>query len=171
MVINGNLEMRNKVQVFGLQRSGTNFLEWSLRNNFDINYQNISSIGNVKGDMWYGKNQSLKHCLPTLEHSDYAIVIWRDYDKWNNSVQRAFPHCNYTKTNWYQYITHSYNFANENYGKVMLVEHKWAVENYETMLKAMGKLFQIELKKDWRQPTNYMNRDGGITMSNSEFRL
>ena len=165
--------MKNKIQVFGLQRSGTNFIEWTLRNNFmDLKYDgSISSIGNVKGDMWFGQNQSLKHCLPTLEHSDYAIIIWRDYDEWITSVNRAFPHCEYRKSDWYRWITYAYNFGMENKGKVMIVEHKWVVQNYEIFLKAVSKLFNTQLKKDWVQPMNYMNRDGGITMGDSEYRL
>ena len=60
-----------KVRVFGLQGSGTNFVEWTVQNNFnglELSIENV--IRNVDGDVHFGKNQNLKHCYP-INDSDF----------------------------------------------------------------------------------------------------
>ena len=92
MVINGDLKKKmNKIQVYGMQGSGTNFLEYSLRNNFiDLEYDGtLSAVGNVKGDERFGVQQSLKHTLPNRDNGK-ALIIYRDYEEWNYSVKKKF---------------------------------------------------------------------------------
>ena len=81
--------MLNTIQVFGLPRSGTNFLEWSIVNYIDnIDYENKYQACDVMGLKKYGKRISLKHSLPTHNHSKYVIVIYKDFEKWSKSYKR-----------------------------------------------------------------------------------
>jgi hypothetical protein len=83
-----NLNYRNKIQVYGLPRSGTNFIEWTLRNNFyNVDYNNIAATNEVKGS---GPHETLlKHNYPTLDNSDGVIVIYKEFDEWKRSLKRA----------------------------------------------------------------------------------
>jgi hypothetical protein len=68
---------KNLIQVYGLPRSGTNFVEWTLQKYFSqINYQNIflneTDIPKLKK---YQNKIALKHSYPNLNHSEYAIII------------------------------------------------------------------------------------------------
>ena len=167
--------MRNKIQVFGLQCSGTNFVEWSLLNNFEgLDYQwNLSSVGDVKGDIYYGKPQSLKHCYPNLEQCDVALIIERNFDSWDESVKKNFKECSYTKEDWDKY----YDLV---YREGWMAPHflhfgyEWIVENYEEFLKAIegrmrGWNYDVELKSNWHQPKMRLKRDGGRTLSSIPF--
>ena len=161
----------NKIQVYGMQRSGTNFLEWSLRNNFvDLEYDgSLHSIGNVKGDMRFGIQQSLKHTLPNLENGK-ALIIQRDYEEWNNSVRKNFSACTYTLKdyNYYYQTPLRENWHQDDY---ILVNHKWAIQNYYTLLIAIQGRFGVRIKEDWKQPMKRLHWDGGKTLTNIDFNL
>jgi len=63
-----------KAEVYGLQRSGTNYLEWVLHHCFGI-------------DVQYGV---LKHHLPEeLNLTDNPkVLIYKDFDHWKSSIER-----------------------------------------------------------------------------------
>lgn len=129
--------MRDKIQVYGLQRSGTNFLEWTLKNNFYIDYNSTKvGISNVIGDGRYKGYQSLKHCLPNL-HNGKALIIKRDFEDWDASVKKQFPECNYSRETYDFYYNTPYR-ENWNEKEFLLVNHKWAVLNYGELLKSIS---------------------------------
>ena len=75
--------MTNKIQPFGLRRSGTNLLEYLVINSFDSDYKLIPRVQNVhKLHPKQGQLESLKHTLPTLSHSDYCIVVYKPFEAW-----------------------------------------------------------------------------------------
>lgn len=81
--------MKNTIQVFGLPRSGTNFLEWSIIEYFDgIKYVNIYEICDVSGLNIFGNNAAVKHSLPKLKYSDHIVVIYKDFEKWSKSYKK-----------------------------------------------------------------------------------
>ena len=63
-----------QIQIFGLQRSGTNFLHWTLNNNFildekiDYSISNSDIKGNIKGMAKYNQPQSMKPVPGSNEH-------------------------------------------------------------------------------------------------------
>jgi len=161
----------NKIQVYGMQRSGTNFLEWSLKNNFvDLEYDgSLSAIGNVKGDMFFGKQQSLKHTLPNLENGK-ALIIMRDYEEWHKSVRSKFSKCSYTLEDYDYYYDTPFreNWHQDDY---ILVNHKWAIKNYYTLLAGISGRFKVHIKEDWKQPVKRLHVDGGKTLTNIDFNI
>jgi hypothetical protein len=171
MDLNGDLKKMNKIQVYGMQRSGTNFLEWTLRNNFvGLEYDSsLSAIGNVKGDERFGIQQSLKHTLPNLDNGK-ALIIYRDYDEWNYSVKKKFPNCIYSVEDWTYYYETPFR-EKWNQDDYIIVNHRWCVENYYTLLIAIGGRFKVDYKEDWKQPTGRMHYDGGKTMLNIDYNI
>jgi len=159
----------NKIQVYGMQRSGTNFLEWSLKNNFvDLEYDGTtSSIGNVKGDERWGIPQSLKHTLPNLDNGK-ALIIQRDYEEWNQSVKSKFPSCHYTLKDYTYYYNTPFreNWHQDDY---ILVNHRWCVKNYYTLLIGISGRFGCKISEDWQQPLKRLHVDGGKTLLSTDY--
>ena len=158
---------RQKIQVFGLQRSGTNFIEWTLIHNFtNSDYVSMSSIGNVPGDERFDMVQSLKHCYPTLDYSDYIIVIQRDYPVWINSLRKRFRKCKYTEETYDEYYTMAKNLDQT---KTIVVNHKWVIDNYFEFLDMLSDRFGLIQVENPTQPTKRVGVDGGRSLTNKAF--
>jgi len=160
----------NKIQVYGLQKSGTNFIEWTLIHNFSVKYDSsISVIGNVEGDQRFGEAQSLKHCYPNLNNGS-PLIIQRDYDIWNHSISRAYPKCNFTREvyNYYYNTPIRENWDNSEY---LLIKHEWAVKNYSELLELISKRFNCEYRENWKQPMKRTSNDGGKTLIRTPYRI
>lgn len=167
-----NKQKNNIVQVYGMQRSGTNFLEWTLRYNFpDLNYDGSPwEVGEVPGDERYGMKQSLKHCLPRRDRGK-ALIIERDFEEWNKSIKDNFPKCKYTKEiyDFYYDTPFRENWHTDDY---IMVNHRWAVENYKMLLEMIRVLSGgVDYKEDWEQPTKRVHFDCGTTLTDIDFKL
>lgn len=156
-------DKKNIIQVFGLHRSGTNFIEWTLKNNFEgLEYDGRAEwYSTVPGDEQYGGTQSLKHTWPSLVFSDYAIVVRREYESWRRSVRNKFFYCKFTKDTYNYYYDIARNLDSD---KTIFVEFEWVVENYEEFLFMIENKFGFKVKKDWYQPTRRLATDGGESM-------
>ena len=68
--------MKKRVQVYGLPRSGTNYVEYLIRNNIDCEctnrYVEKSSYFN------YSSKVTLKHTKPHKSYADYHIIILKE---------------------------------------------------------------------------------------------
>lgn len=163
-------QKNNIIQVYGMQRSGTNFLEYTLRYNFDIDYDGTTwGIGEVPGDERYAMKQSLKHLLPKRNRGK-ALIIRRDFDVWNESVKRQFPMCRYNKDiyNFYYDTPYRENWHTDDY---LLVEHEWCVKNYEMLLNSIRGRFLVHYKEDWKQPMKRVHWDSGTTLLEEDYKL
>jgi hypothetical protein len=169
----------NKIQVFGMQRSGTNFIEWSLKNNIEgLEYDgSVSAIGNVKGDMFYGKEQSLKHCKPELDERRVALIVKRNFDDWDKSVRNRFKQCGYTKEtyDWYYDTPEREDWFTPFY---INLSYEDTVVNYEKFLNHIAHRLRwffnddsYKVKENWVQPTKRTTNDGGKTLTNIDFNL
>lgn len=165
--------MEKIIQIFGLQRSGTNFLHWSLHNNFinikkiDYSISEPNIIGNIEGMAKFGKPQSIKHLYPTLEYSDDIIGIYKDYDDWLESVKKSGHLLNiekapYVYNNWLE------EFKNINEDNKLLIHYNEFVENYEKTMILISNKFNLEVKDEIIFPEYYMNKGGQMT--NVKFR-
>ena len=81
--------MKNDIQVYGLPRSGTNLLEWSIVNYFEgVVYKNKYKVCDVEGLVKYGENIAAKHSYPSFEFSDKVVVIYKEFHKWEKSYKK-----------------------------------------------------------------------------------
>lgn len=156
----------NKIQVYGLPRSGTNFIEWTLRNNFVDVYYNITPehINDVEGSAPYWTDA--KHCYPNLNHSEYAIVIYKEYDEWLKSIKRMGWVLNVSKETHQKYIETALKLDAD---KVIVVEHKWAVDNYYNLLDNISNKFGVKLVDNPIQPIKKVDMDAGISLTNVDY--
>lgn len=163
--------IKNDIQVFGLPRSGTNFVEWTLMNNFEeIQYSNIYAICNVYGIEMY--RTAVKHNLPCFKYSDKIIVIYKDYDKWIDSFRRdnrKFIRKADPKQIWKKYYDHALALPEE---KTIIVNHTWAVKNYNEFLELIKKKFKFKLIENPVQPEIRTDGGGaGCQLSGEKFKL
>jgi len=66
------------IQVWGLHRSGTNYIEYLIRNNIkNNNYEQRQAY-----NKFTGKTDSLKHCYPDINVAKYHICIFKPLNQW-----------------------------------------------------------------------------------------
>jgi len=150
--------VKNTIQIFGLPRSGTNFLEWSIIEYFDnIKYENKYKICDVEGLNRYNHIIALKHSFPTLDHSDYIIVIYKDFEKWSKSYKK-WSKQEPKKEIWENYLNTANKIDNK---RCLIISHEELVYNYEEIIKKISKKFNLSLKdKLIIKPDGYFNRGG-----------
>lgn len=150
--------MDNLIQVYGLRRSGTNFIEWSLVNNFsNVNYKNVRKSCNVPGSD-YGSNIALKHSFPSLKHSKFAIVIFKEYEEWTKSILRAYDQSKILSRK--DYNTYLKKAKDLDQDRTIIIEHRDALENYVSLLNNIQDKFNITLNSNIKFPTKRLNRSG-----------
>ena len=72
------------IQVWGLHRSGTNYVEYLIRNNIkNNNYYRREAFNEFTGYI-----DSLKHCYPQLNVAKYHICIFKPLNEWLSSHNR-----------------------------------------------------------------------------------
>ena len=150
--------MRNFVQVFGLPRSGTNFIEWTLNNNFiGVDYKNIYVNTPTR-------RIPVKHTLPNLNYSDFIIVIYKDKTNWEESMRKDSK----ALKEWPNYDTFLKVASELPRDKTIIVEHKWAYENYFLLLNKIVEKTGLTLINNPIQPKGYFNKGGAKASFNTK---
>lgn len=150
----------NTLQVYGLPRSGTNFIEWSIKTNFiGVKYGQMNVPIDIP-ELRVCKNRTItsaKHTLPNLKLAPYALVIHKDFDEWVKSLERNRMITGEEEIA-YQKFMDAANSLDPT--KCLIFNHKWCVKNYEECLKKIAEFFKIELKKDFITPKNRFGMNG-----------
>ena len=173
----------NKIQVFGLPSSGTNFIEWTLNNNFvDINYQNLYTTWGAILDKssdpdcflssgTYSRSIAVKHGFPTLDYSPFAIIIYKKYETWKDSFMKRkidVPPFFLLKSHYDEYLHRANMLPAE---KTIIIEHCVAVKDYFTLLNRIAGNFNVKKIHNPRQPYNRLGGGGALAteMQNDPF--
>ena len=134
-----------RIGVFGLPRSGTNYMEWTLQNNFvEIELPKVEfELNDVQP--YIPKVIHRKHTYPSLKELDGCVVIYKSFIDWIESLERFkktmwFP---YNLTSWEYYLDKARELPKE---KTLIVEHRWCVNNYETLVSNISDKFGVKLK-------------------------
>lgn len=72
------------MQVWGLHRSGSNFIEYLIRNNVKNNNYDRREVWS----QFHGKRDALKHTKPDISYAEYHICIYKSIDQWLESHDR-----------------------------------------------------------------------------------
>lgn len=146
----------NKIQVFGLPRSGTNWIEWTLKNNFvDVEYNLMHEVINdVEGSYPYWTEY--KHSYPNLTNCSNAIVIWKPYEEWLESIKRQGWVFEVTKETHQNYINKGIELGD----KALVIEHGWAVKNYHMLLDTIMYRFGVKIVDNPIQPMKRIDMSG-----------
>lgn len=117
---------KNKVEVYSLNSIALELIQWSLQNNFV--------------DFTYEPTQIPTPALPSLDHSDYAIIIQTPISDDVSEEEYEYFYNTPIREKWdtKKYITVTYEDATRWYGHLLLM----------IQLK-----FSIEVKEEWDYPT------------------
>lgn len=158
------LNQKNLIQVYGLPRSGTNFVEWTLVNNFvDLKYKNIylpsgdENIPPVVSSVRKGKI-ALKHSYPSLQYSKYAIVIYKEWDPFSISFKKwANRSCPIDQYEKYLNIAKSLDSK-----RCLFIEHSLAHNNYNSFVDKISEKFKVKKNNVIKKPLNRLNKAGAL---------
>lgn len=146
---------KNIVQVYGIPRSGTNFVEWSLVNNFvNLEYKNIYI--NTLSRKTLFKTKVVKHQYPSFDYSEYVIVIYKKFQNSQESYKKWYGRTLGRET----YDKYLLRARTLNPRKTIIFEHSWLVDNYQEGMKQVSEKFGLKLKDKIIQPLNRMNYGG-----------
>jgi len=146
---------KNKIQVYGLPRSGTNFVEWSLKNNFvDLEYNNYYSKPEIKSIP--RTKVAIKHNFPSLDNSEFSIVIYKEWESFSLSYSR-WAKKEIEKSIYDLYLKKAHELDKD---KTIIFEHSWLCLNYRSGMEMISEKFGIKLKEKINQPENVLNKAG-----------
>lgn len=154
---------RISVRVFGLERSGTNLMEWVVRNHFNPDYQRIMIKGTHPSMRYYKHPQSLKHTLPTLDYSEKIIVVYKPYEQWVESWERYYKRgagyrlggdhgCSKYVHDMYLKIANHYKEE----GKAYVIDYNEFIADYEGKVKEIGEFLEVKDIKVKPKPSKWM---------------
>ena len=147
------------IQVWGLWRSGTNYIEYILRNNIKNNNYDRREAYNT----FTAKQDALKHCPPDISKAKYHICVYKPIDEWIASHHRY----NMKKTNtprevYWEWVRKTMEFRNNNPDNVVLINYEdfigkelWHFREWQ------NNGWQIEFNDVWQVPLKRMGRESG----------
>ena len=140
--------MKNKIQIYGLKKSGTNFLEFSVVKNFpEVGYFNAYPNGS---------RVAMKHYRPNIDQAEQGIIyIYKDYENWVSSVKREYPGESLDK--WKEFLDLVKSFDES---KCLILNHGWCVDNFEEMLRLIADKFNLTMPEEPIKPTKRLNKGG-----------
>lgn len=155
------MEQESKVlQVWGLPRSGTNFVEYLFRYNTNaIINESFSSSPYIEIDPC-----ALKHCKPQ-PGADINIFIYKGYQNWLNSFCK-WTYCDPTKSRLiYINSTSDYlNFIRNNQNSYS-VRYEDLLGNEKDFLQYVCNENGLTLRKVIEKPNFKLSRDSGRTQT------
>ena len=155
--------MYNKIQVYGLPRSGTNFIEWSLMNNFkDLIYYLGNTYTDVEGLFFYKQEivTSVKHCYPSLDKCEFALVICKDFENWKSSMDKLGWSRGNEQEVYDEYLKRAEELDPE---RTIILNHKWCTQNYVECLNLISEKTNTPLKEEIKIPTKKFHMSNNPT--------
>lgn len=150
--------LKNLVQPFGLPKSGTNFLEWSLVHNFKgLDYMNLYTKGNIPQFLKHRKRQSVKHCFPCLDYSDKAIIIVKEFDNWVESMTGEGWGKYASKQIYDTYLQRGYDLP---INKRVVLKYEHFNKYYNNALNHIAGRLNLELSYPIIKPKYKLNKEG-----------
>jgi hypothetical protein len=135
----------NKVKLFGLQRSGTNYLDWLLKNDFE-GLSIIEGLGwkHALPSEYYSKN--MQDCLMDCtvwevikKDKITPIIIYKEYSNWLDSIKRdSVNYFNFNRPeprNFYWQWHNDWSLRTDNF-----IQYEDFIKDFEKTLNKLGKM-------------------------------
>ena len=144
------------IQVWGLHRSGTNFVEWLIRNNIkNNNYERREARS-----AFHGKQDALKHCYPDITRAQYHICIYKPIEEWLESHDRyTMKKLIDPRDAYWKWINLSMVMKEQYPDNVLLVNFNDFIGKELYYFRAQG--WDIEYKDIWQVPMKRMGKGSG----------
>jgi len=166
--------LKNTYQVYGLPRSGTNFIEWSIRENIKaVNYKTIISQTEIPEIPT--SRVSEKHNYPTFKYSDKIVIIYKDWDKfiisfekWAKTQKLYNKKPKFSKKSYDEYLKKCFDLKTKHPEKVIIFNHDFVVENYNESIKKIADFLGKEVKENIKFPKFKLNMLGANCKQTNE---
>jgi len=138
-----------RVTIYGLPRTGTNYLEFLMRNNIECLYENRYLDKNESYTVTH-TDIALKHCRPKKEYSDYHIFILKKFKNFlpsflNRDIRgENDPYDVYNKA-----INDYLTFFMDNIDESIIVYHEDLLENESEFLWYTSTKFGLPIKHSY----------------------
>ena len=160
---NHSKKSRKSVRIYGLPRSGTNFLEYLIRQNTDFEYENEYAWND-----YLGEETAVKHCPPVSHEKDVTILLFKQrgnftksFTNWNTAID---PHSLYDQM-MIDYTT----FIEAHRNSAVAVSFEKLLGSEPELMQALCVRFQVEVFEPLAIPVGYMDRDGGLSTIDQAF--
>lgn len=143
-----------------MPRSGTNYLEYLVHNNLDINYDSTRGSKNPYFD---NRIMSIKHDKPSLKFGDKHIIIYKShanfsksFNKWNkNKKVKADDLAN-------AFISSYVDFYNNNAENTIIIKYDDLIDNEEKYVEYLSKELGVKRLGKLVMTKNQTNNSGGL---------
>ena len=167
----------NKIQIYGLPRTGTNYVEFLIKNNLDNNYKSMHSKvqkpKNVEDSYIKTSFIATKHCKPNIELGENFIIVLKESGNFISSFKkwRRFSE-NEIIDIYLRGIADYIKFFNKFESKVIIVFHEDILGNEEKFIDLVSKKFNIDkLSNEIITTDLIMNRSGGCGTTDKKYNL
>lgn len=163
--------VKSDIQIWGLPRTGTNYLEYLIINNVNCTY--INSHKKLSDYFKYNSKVALKHTKPSNTHSKYHIILLKtsgnfikSFTKWKKcSVNEAI--ITYKKA-----ICDYIKFYNENKDQCVIVFHEDLINNEKLFISKIIHKFNLRQRsKDIISIDKRMDKSGGEGYTNKKYEF
>lgn len=156
----------NIVQVFGLPRSGTNLLEYIIIHYFNIKYENLYQICEIKYKNYFKKEIALKHCKPFIKDNK-IIIIYRELYLENISSNNYYHNINNKKQVHEDYLKSIDSFKNNK--KCLIIKYEELVKNPKEIINSIEK-FLLKKSNCYSLPKFRLDKSGGKNLTKEYFK-
>lgn len=151
------------IQVWGLHRSGSNFVEYLLRNNIkNNNYERREAHSE-----FIGRDDALKHCYPDITKAKYHICIYKPVEQWLESHNRYdMKKLVEPRDAYWKWINLAMEFRDQNPTNVALVNFNDFVGKELYYFRSWN--WDIEYNDIWQVPIKRMGKGSGTNFEGDD---
>ena len=144
------------IQVWGLWRSGTNFIEYLVRNNI----QNHNYTNRYAYSVFTSNQDALKHTLPNISKAKYHICVYKPFDVWIESYNKdGGQRTKYPERVYYDWLSKVTDFKDKHPDRVALVNYNDFIGKELWYFRGWG--WDITFNNIWQVPLKKMGKGGG----------
>lgn len=156
-----------KLIIYGLPRTGTNYLEYLVLNNLKCEYKTIFRKKSKYFEYDEGSKVSLKHTKPKIiKDCNCYILVLKNREQFLISAKKWRWYDSETLNEVYNNMLADYKrFYLNNKEKCLIIFHENLINNEEKFIKTISDKFNIEMNEKFVKTDMRMNKDGGKTVS------
>lgn len=167
------------ITIYGLPRTGTNYLEFLVRNNLDIEYENklVNKENTYLPNYRLSDKVSIKHSNPNLFNNDKVIIIIKEFPNFKNSFKKWHGKTTPKLTDneikeMYEISLNDYLKYYDNNKKNMIIIFFEDLLNNETIIiKKIGEKFNIKTNEKIIKTNKKMEANAGKTVLKTKFKF
>ena len=159
--------MTKVARVYGLPRSGTNYVEYLVRNYTQLRYEN-----EFAENAYLGYRTAVKHCPPE-PGADITILVFKQeknfidsFTRWDGETGEINP-----SWLWSRMIVDYCKFAQENRSSCLVVSWERCLGNEHKLIREVAWRTKAEtVQDDIQVPDKSFDRDGGVSVTEIPFQ-